>query len=60
MAAISMRGRRANARARRDFLWGLFFTSPAIIGLLWFTAYPLLASFYYSFTSYSLFGAPSG
>ncbi|ACZ42945.1 binding-protein-dependent transport systems inner membrane component [Thermobaculum terrenum ATCC BAA-798] len=56
MAAISMRGRRANARARRDFLWGLFFTSPAIIGLLWFTAYPLLASFYYSFTSYSLFG----
>ena len=39
-----------------NFLWGLFFTSPAIIGLLWFTAYPLLASLYYSFTSFSMFG----
>jgi multiple sugar transport system permease protein len=44
-------------RDRHNFLWGLFFTSPAIIGLLWFTAYPLLASLYYSFTSYSMFGA---
>jgi multiple sugar transport system permease protein len=41
--------------ARRNFLWGLFFTSPAIIGLLWFTAYPLVTSFYYSFTSNSMF-----
>ncbi len=48
---------RRDPQARRNFLWGLFFTSPAIIGLLWFTAYPLLASLYYSFTSYSMFGA---
>jgi len=41
--------------ARYNFLWGLFFTSPAIIGLLWFTAYPLITSFYYSFTSNSMF-----
>jgi multiple sugar transport system permease protein len=46
-------------QARRNFLWGLFFTSPAIIGLLAFTAYPLLASLYYSFTSYSMFRAPN-
>ncbi len=51
------RVQRRDPQARRNFLWGLFFTSPAIIGLLWFTAYPLLASLYYSFTSYSMFGA---
>lgn len=59
MAAVSAKrasGSRWNGQARRNFLWGLFFTSPAIIGLLTFTAYPLLASLYYSFTSYSMFG----
>lgn len=50
-------GQEASRRqARRNFLWGLLFTSPAIIGLLVFTAYPLGASFYYSFTSYAFFG----
>lgn len=48
---------RMSAQARRNFLWGLFFTSPAILGLLLFVAYPVLASLYYSFTSYSFFGA---
>jgi multiple sugar transport system permease protein len=48
---------RWSPQARRNFLWGLFFTSPAIVGLLWFTAYPLLASLYYSFTSFSMFGS---
>ncbi|HEX4204821.1 MAG TPA: sugar ABC transporter permease [Ktedonobacteraceae bacterium] len=52
----STRGRRRNLQARRNFLWGLFFTSPAIVGLLFLTAYPLLMSLYYSFTSYSMFG----
>jgi multiple sugar transport system permease protein len=47
---------RRSPQARRNFLWGLFFTSPAIIGLLLFVAYPVLASLYYSFTSYSFFG----
>ena len=31
---------------------GLLFTAPGIIGLLWFYAYPVVASFFYSFTSY--------
>lgn len=57
MSAVTMgKKRRWSAQSRRDFLWGLFFTSPAIIGLLWFTAYPLIVSLYYSFTSYSMFG----
>ncbi len=33
---------------------GLLFTAPWVIGLLLFYAYPLLASIYYSFTSYSV------
>ncbi|MEV0614261.1 sugar ABC transporter permease [Nonomuraea sp. NPDC050404] len=43
---------------RRNTMWGLVFTAPAIIGLLWFTAYPVLASLYYSFTSYTLVNPP--
>jgi multiple sugar transport system permease protein len=42
-------------RGRRDWLNlrnGLLFTAPGIIGLLWFFAYPIAASFFYSFTSY--------
>ncbi|MGW5362233.1 carbohydrate ABC transporter permease [Actinopolymorpha pittospori] len=42
---------RSTPQQRRNFFWGLVFTSPAIIGLLWFTAYPVLVSLYYSFTS---------
>ncbi|GCE08562.1 carbohydrate ABC transporter permease [Dictyobacter aurantiacus] len=52
----SVHKRKWSSLQRRNFLWGLFFTSPAIIGLLLFTAYPLIMSFYYSFTSYSMFG----
>lgn len=53
---VRRRRRRMTAKARRDFFWGLVFTSPAIIGLLWFTAYPVLASLYYSFTNYTMVG----
>ena len=48
--------RKSSPQARRDLFWGLFFCSPAIIGLLCFTIYPVLASLYYSFTNYSIFG----
>lgn len=48
--------RRWTAQRRRDLFWGLTFASPAIIGLAWFTMYPMAASFYYSFTRYSIFG----
>lgn len=42
-------------RSRREWLNlrnGLLFTAPGIIGLLWFFAYPIAASLFYSFTSY--------
>ncbi len=39
---------------RRRLLWGLFFISPWIIGFLAFTAYPVFASLYYSFTDYNI------
>ncbi len=41
--------------SRREWLNlrnGLLFTAPGIIGLLWFFAYPIVASFFYSFTNY--------
>lgn len=45
-------------RNRRRLLNGLLFTSPWIIGLLAFYVYPILASLYYSFTSYNVFEPP--
>ncbi|ENH96790.1 binding-protein-dependent transport system inner membrane protein [Gracilibacillus halophilus YIM-C55.5] len=39
-------------------LWGYFFIGPFIIGFLAFTIIPILASFYFSFTSYDLFTTP--
>ena len=42
----------------RKILRGIAFISPWIIGFLAFTLYPLIASFYYSFTDFSLFGSP--
>lgn len=43
---------------RRTTLTGLAFLSPWVLGFLAFTLYPLVATVYYSFTDYSLFGAP--
>lgn len=41
---------------RQNTKWGLIFTSPAIFGLLFFTAYPVVMSLYYSFTSRTMVG----
>lgn len=38
--------------------WGLVFIAPWIAGFLIFQAYPFIASFYYSFTDYSIFSDP--
>lgn len=43
---------------RRSFFTGLAFTSPWIIGLAVFTAYPVLASLFYSFCDYSILKTP--
>ncbi len=45
-------------RQQRELFIGLGFVSPWIIGFLWFTAYPVVASLYYSFTSFHLIGTP--
>ena len=45
-------------RVWRKFRSGLLFTSPWIIGTIIFTIYPIAASFYYSFTEYSVVARP--
>jgi multiple sugar transport system permease protein len=50
------RGR--SSRATRNTLWGLFFTAPWIVGLLWFYAYPVSASLYFGFTQYNMLQPP--
>ncbi len=43
---------------RREATAGLLFVLPWLIGLLVFTAYPVLASLYYSFTQYAITQPP--
>lgn len=45
---------RSSRLARRELVAGLLFSSPWIVGLLIFTAYPMLSTLYYSFTEYEL------
>lgn len=54
---LPFRGRR-HSLARREMLWGYAFIAPWILGLLAFTAGPLLAVFYWSFTDYPILSAP--
>lgn len=51
-------GRRASVVARTHTVNGLLFTSPALLGLALLTVYPLAASLYYSFCSYSALKPP--
>ncbi|HEY9291761.1 MAG TPA: sugar ABC transporter permease [Microlunatus sp.] len=44
------------AMQKHRFRWGLIFTTPAIIGLIFLTAYPVIASLINSFTSRPLVG----
>lgn len=50
---------RRHSLARHEMLWGYAFISPWIIGLLVFTAGPLLAVFYLSFTEYPILSSPT-
>ena len=43
---------------RSEMLAGLLFISPWIIGFCWFQIYPIIASIYYSFTSYNMMQPP--
>ncbi len=44
---------------RKEAIQGMLLISPWVIGFLAFTAYPMIASFYYSFTDYKILGAPT-
>ena len=50
--------RRISALQRREARAGWLFVLPWVFGLLAFTAYPVLATFYFSFTSYNIIEAP--
>src|SRR5579885_2502952 len=50
--------RPTSARGRRAVWLGLAFISPWLIGLLVFTLYPIVASFYYSFCEYKVLSPP--
>ena len=55
---LSLPHMRASRRERHNLRMGLLFASPAILGLLLFVVYPIGASIYYSFTSYSVLQPP--
>lgn len=43
---------------RSPYTPAMLFAAPWIIGFLWFQAYPVVASFYYSFTAYNIMLPP--
>ncbi|MGB3331131.1 MAG: sugar ABC transporter permease, partial [Thermomicrobiales bacterium] len=56
-AAVTYTRSRFNYRTR-EAIGGYLFIMPWILGLLIFIAYPILASFYYSFTNYPIVNPP--
>lgn len=58
MVSSSLKRRFHLTNERRNWLLGMLFISPWLIGFLLFTVVPLLSSLYYSFTFYDLLRAP--
>ncbi len=54
IVAVQQARRGLSKRRRRNLRNGLLFVSPWIIGFLCFQLYPMCASLYYSFTTYSV------
>jgi multiple sugar transport system permease protein len=52
------RSQRRPSTRRREAAWGYLFVSPWIVGFLLFSAGPILAAFYFSFTEYPILGSP--
>jgi multiple sugar transport system permease protein len=46
-------------RSRSETRWALFFLAPWLVGFVFFTAGPMLASLWLSFTDYDLISSPS-
>jgi multiple sugar transport system permease protein len=58
VAALKNLVPRMSKQAWRDQRNGILFVSPWLLGFLVFSVYPMFASFYYSFTDYSIIEAP--
>lgn len=59
MSVLSAAQPKGLTRAQRQQLWvGLLFVSPWLLGFMLWTFYPLIASFFYSFTRYDLLRPP--
>ena len=50
--------RNSSKESRRNFVTGVLFASPWILGFLLWTVYPVAASFYYSFMRYDILRPP--
>ena len=50
--------RRSLTMSQREAAWAYFFISPWILGFIFFTVGPMLASLYYSFTRYNIISSP--
>ena len=50
--------RRPLTMSQREAAWAYFFISPWILGFIFFTVGPMLASLYYSFTRYNIISSP--
>ena len=55
--ALCLEGTVSNVR-KRNFITGLLFASPWVIGFLLLQLYPMLSSFYHSFTRFNLMQSP--
>src|SRR3954470_4132036 len=50
---------RRSTNARREAIEGLLYISPFLLGFLIFTAYPMIASLFLSFTKYNIITPPT-
>lgn len=58
-AALPVVRRKSSKLARREAMEGLLYISPFLLGFLIFTAYPMIASIYLSFTKYNIITPPT-
>src|SRR5215212_8444509 len=57
-AQVAPQPRRRSTVARREAIEGLLYISSFLLGFLIFTAYPMIASLYLSFTKYNIISTP--
>src|SRR4051812_26475225 len=58
MAVGASASRGMSKQERRNFVVGMLFISPWLLGFLFFAVYPLISSFYYSMTNFDFIRQP--